>query len=81
MADDMVIATGTSDRHLNALALSVAETLKEHGAAVFGIEGQSQSSWIVVDAGDVIIHLFTEEARDKYQLEKMWSIRFTSDEE
>ncbi len=72
LADFMVVATGTSSRHVYALADKLAERLSKTGLSDINIEGQKTSDWVVVDAGDVIIHIFREEVRSFYALEKMW---------
>ncbi len=72
IADYLVIACGTSSRHLNALAAQVNEQAKTLGYAPIGVEGEPASGWILIDLGDVIVHVMTREARDYYQLEKLW---------
>lgn len=71
-ADYLIIATGTSTRHVMALADNLAKDLKRSEYLV-QVEGKnSDGNWVVVDTGDVIVHLFTEETRDYYALENMW---------
>ncbi len=71
-ADYLIIATGTSTRHVMALADNLAKDLKRSEYLV-QVEGKnSDGNWVVVDTGDVIVHLFTEEAREYYALENMW---------
>ena len=72
IADYMVIASGGSSRQLVAMANHLEQNLKESGTRPLGSEGGHSGDWILVDAGDVIIHLFRPEVRDFYQLEKMW---------
>ena len=72
IADYMIIASGTSARHVSALADQLNKKIKKAGYSIFSIQGQSESNWILVDAGDVIIHLFRPEVREFYNLEKMW---------
>ena len=67
----MIIATGRSTRQVSALAEKLTERLKACGNEV-RIQGIEQSDWVVVDAGDIIIHLFRPEVREFYKLEKMW---------
>lgn len=74
LADYMVIAGGTSARHLSALADRLAEALKAAGQKELRMEGAG-SDWLLIDAGDVIIHLFRPEARAFYRLEKIWAER------
>lgn len=73
LADYMVIASGTSSRQLIAMADHLERRLKKAGTRPLGIEGGQKGDWILVDAGDVIIHLFRPEVRAFYQLEKMWA--------
>ena len=72
IADYMIIASGTSARHVSALANQLSRKLKKEGYTILSIQGQSEANWILVDAGDVIIHLFRPEVRDFYNLDKMW---------
>ena len=73
MADYMVIASGTSDRHVSSIASRLHDTLKDAGAPYLTMEGQDTGQWVLVDTGDVIIHLFKPEMREYYNLEKMWA--------
>ncbi len=72
IADAMVIATGTSQRHLAAMAEHLMMRLKRAGLQGLGSEGGGQSDWLLIDAGDVIVHLFKDEVRRFYDLEKLW---------
>ena len=73
-ADYLIIATGTSTRHVMALADNLAKDLKQSDYLV-QVEGKnSDGNWVVVDTGDVIVHLFTEEVREYYALEHMWQV-------
>ena len=72
IADNMVVASGRSSRHVGAIADQLVDKLKEAGHRNLRIEGMPQCDWVLVDAGDVIIHVFRPEVRDFYQLEKMW---------
>ena len=72
-ADYFVICNGTSDRMLDALADTAAEAAKKNHKINARIEGGSKSGWVVVDLGDVVVHLFSKEQRDYYQLEELWS--------
>jgi ribosome-associated protein len=74
LCDAIVIATGRSARHVNALAENLARHLKEWGFGGARIEGLGQGDWVLIDAGDVIVHLFREEVRSYYDLEGMWSV-------
>jgi len=71
--DYMVIATGTSNRHVQSSADKVAETLRDHGVRRVGIEGQQLGDWVLIDFGDVVVHIMREQTRDFYKLEKLWS--------
>ncbi|MBC8297583.1 MAG: ribosome silencing factor [Pelagibacterales bacterium] len=72
IADYMIIANGSSTRHVSALSNQVSSKLKTLGYQIFSIEGQRSGDWVLVDAGDVIVHLFRPEVRDFYNLDKMW---------
>jgi ribosome-associated protein len=73
-ADRMVIASGTSQRHVASLADKVIEALKSAGYQHIPVEGKESGDWVLVDAGNVIVHLFRPEVRTYYNLEKMWSV-------
>ncbi len=72
LADYFVIATGTSSTHIKALADEVEFQLKEAGEAPGHIEGHHSNTWILLDYGHVIVHVFLEETRDFYDLERLW---------
>ncbi|HVT51211.1 MAG TPA: ribosome silencing factor [Dongiaceae bacterium] len=72
IADYMVIATGRSARQLNAMAQHLDEKLTKSGVRKVSIEGLTQGEWVLLDGGDVIVHLFKPEVRSFYNLEKMW---------
>ncbi len=74
LCDAAVIASGRSSRHVSAMAEHLARRLKESGYGTRPINGQAQGDWVLVDAGDVIVHLFRPEVRDYYDLEGMWSV-------
>lgn len=76
----MIVATGRSNRHVNALSDYVQRGLKEIGHEKLGVEGMEQCDWVLIDAGDVIVHLFRPEVRDFYSLEKMWSLPRVGDD-
>ncbi len=75
LADALVIATGTSSRHVASIAEHLARRLKEAGYGSRPIDGLPQGDWALVDAGDVIVHIFRPEVRAYYDLEGMWSVR------
>lgn len=71
--DYFVLCTGSTERMLNALADSVRSTLKKSlGLGVMKVEGDAQSGWILLDYGNVIVHLFSQDLRDYYKLEELW---------
>jgi ribosome-associated protein len=74
IADFMIIATGRSQRQVAALAEHVREKLAALGVKRVSTEGLSQADWVLIDAGDVIVHLFRPEVRAFYNLEKMWGV-------
>lgn len=74
IADRMVVASGTSARHVSSLSDAVVDALKEAGYEHIPVEGKEACEWVLVDAGDIIVHLFKPEARQHYNLEKMWSV-------
>ena len=73
MADFMIIASGTSSRHIQALSEQVLEKLKDNGVNECKIEGKDSNEWKLVDGIDLIVHIFHPEKRKFYELEKMWS--------
>jgi ribosome-associated protein len=72
-ADHMVIATGTSQRHVASMAVHLKEKMKTTGLTEVLLEGTAQNDWVLIDGGDVIVHLFTHEIRKFYAIEKIWS--------
>jgi ribosome-associated protein len=73
VADAMVVASGRSNRHVGAIADQLVQKLKEKGYRDLRIEGMPQCDWVLVDAGDVVVHIFRPEVRSFYNLEKLWS--------
>jgi ribosome-associated protein len=73
IADSMVVASGRSNRHVGSIADNVAEALHKAGLKDLRTEGQPHCDWVLIDAGDVIVHVFRPEVREFYNLEKMWS--------
>lgn len=71
-ADRMVIATGLADRQISAMATHLKEKLHEAGIQRVQVEGAGGSDWVLIDAGDIVVHLFKPEARALYALERMW---------
>lgn len=74
ITDYMVVATATSSRHAKALCDYVVEKAEENGVRPLGVEGDLGSDWVLVDLGDVVLHVMTGAAREHYQLEKLWSV-------
>ncbi|MHB2169506.1 ribosome silencing factor [Alsobacter sp. R-9] len=72
LADAMVVTSGRSNRHVGAIADHVIEALKERGCKDLRVEGMPHCDWVLIDAGDVIVHVFRPEVRHFYNLEKMW---------
>jgi ribosome-associated protein len=73
MADHMVICTGSSQRHIGAMAEHLRERLKAAGGGKVAVEGLPQGDWVLIDGGDIVVHIFRPEVRTFYDLEKMWA--------
>jgi ribosome-associated protein len=73
IGDYMVVATGRTDRHVGAIADQLRRKLKDTGLDRVRVEGMASCDWVLVDAGDIIVHVFRPEVREFYNLEKMWS--------
>lgn len=73
IGDYMVVATGRTDRHVGAVAEQISRKLKEKGLANVRVEGLEACDWVLIDTGDIIVHVFRGEVREFYNLEKMWS--------
>jgi len=76
MAEAMLIATGTSRTHVLALADYTLQTLKEAGVAICGVEGLENGEWVLIDTGDILVHIFQEDVRLLYRLERLWQHSF-----
>ena len=72
MADHMVVATGRSTRQVSAISEKLTDNLKQNMGVIARMEGKGAGDWVLIDAGDVIIHIFRPEVREFYQLEKLW---------
>lgn len=72
LADTMMIASGNSQRHVGSIADRIVEQLKERGFGRVKVEGMPTCDWVLIDAGDLIVHVFRPEVRSFYNLEKMW---------
>ena len=73
MFERVIIASGDSSRQVKALADRVAERIRALGGRVYGLEGERSAEWVLVDLGDIVVHLFRPEVRSLYGLEKMWA--------
>jgi len=73
IGDFMIIASGRTDRHVGAVADKIQQQLKDGGHGRARIEGNDTCDWVLIDTGDIIVHLFRPEVRDFYNLERMWS--------
>ena len=71
-ADFMIVASGNSSRHVKSIAQSVTMECRAEGVEPLGVEGNDVGEWALVDLGNLIVHIMTDETRDKYQLEQLW---------
>ena len=74
VTDMLIIASGTSQRHVQSLADRVVERTREAGIRPLGVEGGRGADWLLIDLGDVVVHVMSREKRDFYKLEKLWSM-------
>ena len=79
VTDFMVVASGTSNRHVKALVDNVAEKAKAAGHRAIGIEGEEDGEWVLLDLQDTLVHVMLPRVREFYNLEKLWSLRPTGD--
>ena len=75
VTEHLVVASGGSSRQVKALANNVVEEVKKHGVQPLGVEGMDSAEWVLVDLGDVVVHVMLPEIRQFYELEKLWSVR------
>lgn len=73
ITDFMIVCSGTSKRHVSSIAANVSDKAKEEGLMPYGVDGEAEGEWVVVDMGNVMVHVLQEEHRELYQLEKLWS--------
>jgi ribosome-associated protein len=72
-SDYMVVTSGRANRHVGAIAENVTKGLKEHGIGAVHVEGLPNCDWVLIDSGDVIVHVFRPEVREFYNLERLWT--------
>ncbi len=78
ITDMMIVASGTSDRHVQALADNVVEKAKKAGATIIGVE--KDRSWVLIDLYDIVVHIMLPETREFYNLEKLWQFEMNTDQ-
>ena len=74
ITDHMIVASGTSRQHVRSIAENVRVSAKKAGLEIVGIEGSEQGDWVLIDIGDIVVHVMIPEIRDYYQIEKLWNI-------
>ncbi len=80
LGDYMVVASGRSNRHVSAVSDHLLKALKDAGFGGLRVEGQASADWVLIDAGDIIVHIFRPEVREFYNIEKMWQTPDLEDE-
>jgi len=73
LADYFLLCSGTSDRHVRSVADRISEAAKEAGIKLLHSEGMEQARWVLLDFGDVVVHVFTEQTREYYRIEELWA--------
>ena len=74
VTDTIIVASGTSNRHVKSIANNVAMEAKQAGVQPMGVEGEEQGEWVLVDLGDIVVHVMQPHIRDFYDLEKLWEL-------
>ena len=74
VTDLMIVATGTSNRHVSSIANNVVVEAKKAGVPPLGVEGEAQGDWVLVDLGDIVVHVMQPQVREFYDLERLWSV-------
>jgi ribosome-associated protein len=78
VTDLMIVATGTSSRHVSSLANNVIMEYKKHGLLPIGVSGERDGEWVAVDLGDIVVHVMQPQVREYYNLEKLWEVDVNS---
>jgi len=73
IADTFILVTGTSDRHAKSIADAIVDAVRASGEKPLGVEGYDEGRWVLIDLGDVIVHVFQQDVRKAYDLERLWS--------